>query len=285
MKKYALYFILFFVVILLFTHGLFGNFFQQDEWGAFGDIIYSYNQPWWIFFISKGVHFTPLGLFFWLILYKAFALNAQYYILIELLMHSFASLLVFIFITKISKSDKVGLLTALLFATNGRAYEAFMHLAIFSTTISSFIFIILFFIYLLRIKKKYFTVNNLLILFGLFLCSVFFREDGFIIVPLFVVYLFAFDKEKLNRKNIKSFIYLILGLMIIFIIRVVSQAFNINRIPMESSFDFSSVVYNLLTLPMKLVVQNLISSASIFNILINKTAWAYPNMAVSFLQA
>ncbi len=285
MKKYILYFILFFAIILFFTHGLFGNFFQQDEWGAFGDIIYSYNQPWWIFLISKGVHFNPLGLYFWLILYKVFVLNSQYYVLIELLMHALATLLVFIFTSKISKNNRIGFLTATLFATNGRAYEAFMHLAIFSTTISSFIFIVLFFIYLASIKEKYFAIKNIFILFGLFLCSVLFREDGFIIVPLLVVYLLTFDREKLNGRNIKAFMYLAVGLFLFLIIRVVSQAFNIDPIPKESSFDFNSVIYNLLSLPIKLVVQNLISAAGVFNLLINKTSWAYPSISVSFVQA
>ena len=122
------------------------------------------------------------------------------------------------------------------------------------------------------------------ILFCIFLASVFFREDGFMIIPLFGIYLFAFDRQKLNRKNLKAFIWLFIGLVLFIILRSVSQSLNTTPIPISARPAEGSIVYNLVTLPMKFVVQNLISATSIFRFLIGRTEWAYPTLNVSFLQ-
>lgn len=277
-----LYFILFFGIILLFTHGLFNNFFEQDEWGAFGDTIHSFNLPWWNMLISRGVHFSPLGSILWLIIYKIYALQANYYVLIELILHTIATYSVFILSKRLTKNIKIGFLTAILFGINGRAYEGFMHLALFSTTVPALIFIVLFFVYLTGIKNKYLTPVNTFILIAIFLCSVFFREEGIIIIPLFSVYLFFFDKRKINKKNFKYFFIFILNIFVFFLLRVVSGFLNVTPIPTSSWFSYPAAIYNFFSLPVKFIVQNLIDSHFIFGIFMNWGNHIYPNLPVSF---
>ena len=282
MIKKLFYFILFFGIVVLFTHGLFGTFFEQDEWGAFGGAIYFHNLPWWSIFIAKGPHFSPFGSLFWLILYKIFALQAEYYVLIQLFLHSIATYLVFILSTRLTKNNKIGFLTALLFAINGRAYEGFMHLALLNTTGPAIIFIILFFAYLTGIKDKYFTLRNVFTLFTIFLCAVFFREEGVIMIPLFVTYLFFFDRAKFNKKNTKSLVAISLTIVVFFVLRIVSGFLNVTPVPASSNFSYPAAVYNIFSLPVKFIVQNLIDSKTIFGPLMNWGPRAYSDMPISF---
>jgi len=288
MRNKFLFFLLsfsfFFGIILLFTHGLFNNFFEQDEWGAIGVTIYSNNLPWWNFFISRGVHFSPIGFILWSLLYKFFGLQAEYYTLVHLLMHALASFLVFVLSSKLSGSRKIGLLTGILFATNGRANEAFTHLAI-NTTVGVFIFISLFFVYLVDIKNKYFTKLNVFILFIIFLAAVFIREEGIMILPMFIVYLLIFDKEKINKRNTKPFLGMFIGLILFLILRYASQLLNTTFIPDASMASCGSVLYNLIMLPIKLVVQNIIEGVKILNFLLTNGPRIYPDMQVSVLES
>ncbi len=283
-RIYLLYFLLFFGLILLFTNGLFNNFFEQDEWGAFGDIIYFHNLNPIDFFISKGIHFTPFGFIYWFILYKIFAFNAQVYILIELLVHTFASLLVVILATRLTGNKKIGLLTGILFATNGRANQAFTHLAIFSTTISAFILIISFFIYLSYIKEKKISYKNIIILFLIFISALFFREECFIIIPLFIYYLFFFDRSKISSKNIPQFSLFAGGIILFIVFRFVSQIFNTTPIPVGSGVYKLSIIYNLVTLPFKFIVLNLVDGIRILNFFVINSQRIYNDQQINFIQ-
>lgn len=281
MKKNILIFILYFLLILLFTNGLFNNFFEQDEWGAFGDIIYSFNLPWWDALISKGIHFSPFGFIYWKIFYILFDFEAKFYIFAQLLLHAVASFLVFKLSAKLSKNFWIGIFSGVLFAINGPGNQAFTHLAIFNT-VFAFIFIISFFLYLTEIREKFLTFKNSLILSLLFLCSVFFREEGFIIIPLFFLYLFIFDKEKLNRKNLRHFIFLISTVVALFIFRSVSQMLNTTPIPSNAYFSLKAFFYNIFALPIKLVVQNIIDGNRLFFFLLEKNSVIYRETKIDF---
>lgn len=270
-------------LILLFTHGLFQTYFEQDEWGAFGDVIYHHNLPLWSFFISKGVHFSPFGFIFWFVLYKLFALQAHYYVVVQLLLHALASFLVFILGSRLSGDKRVGLLTGILFALNGRSNQAFTHLAVFSTTVNAVIFITLFFIYLTRIKTKYFIIKNVIILFSLFLCAVFFREEGFIIIPLFISYLFLFDRVKINRKNSKAYLFLFLGLSLFLLIRIVAQSLNTTSDLGGGEVFHRTVLYNFTTLPIKFIVHNFIDANRLFFFFLDKSNTLYQGIKFNYL--
>lgn len=274
----------FFGLILFFTHGLFNNFFEQDEWGAIGVTIHSALLPWWNIFISRGYHFSPIGYVLWLALYRFFGLHAEYYTFVQLLMHAAASYLVYSLSSRLSRDKKVGLLTGILFATNGRAYQAFMHLAI-NTTVGVFIFIMLFFVYLHTIKNKLFTAAQVISLFIIFLTAVSIREEGVLIVPMFIIYLLVFDRIRLNRQNVKPFFYLGIGFFTFVGFRYISQRLNVDYIPTQMQASYGSVLYNFGTLPIKLVVQNIISGVNIFKYLVANGSQIYSDTQISVLGA
>ncbi len=270
----------FFLIVLIFTHGLFGNFFEQDEWGAFGYAINGYNLPWWNMFIDHGFHFSPLGYIYWLIFYILFGFKAAYYTFAQLLLHSIAAYLVYVLSSKLSKNKTVGILTSILFVTNGRANQAFTHLAIFNM-VASFIFIISFLIYLANIKGQLFSKKNLVVLYLFFLGAVGFREEGFMIVPLFLSYLYIYDRKKINKKNFGAFIYLGLGLILLIGYWFLAKFLNSTSIPASVKPSYKDAFYNFLALPIKLISQTFITSNSILFFLVDNTKKIYRDASIN----
>jgi len=277
-KIFLFVFPVFFLILFLVTFGLFDGYFEQDEWLGIASAMSSFNLPWWDPFIARSTHFSPLGILFWRNLYNTFHLQANYYFLIELIIHASVSTLVFILSLNLTKSKKVALLTSLLFLLNSRAHQAFTHLAIFHVTTTSMFFIMLFVIYLTGIKSKYFSFKNVLIMITIFFTAISFREEGYIIAPLFVSYIIFLDRFKINKKNIKYFALLIIGLFLGLFARYYSQVLNTQPVPIQYQITGDGSTYNLLTVPIKLVVQNLIYSERIVQFFINYHQKILPGM-------
>lgn len=292
MGKKIVIFLIFLAITLFYTKGIFGNFFQQDEWAAFGSVIYLNKQPFWEWFGAFAApHYVPLGLILWSFMYKLFGFQAQYYVLASLALHTTASFLVYILVYKLSKEKWVSFLTALFFATNSRASMAFIHLAIFPTTITSYIFILLFLIYLASIlKEKYFRGKDFFILILLFFSSVLFREDGMILIPLFPIFLLLFNREKYNRKNLKFFL-LFIGTALLFLLFRFSLYLTNPTTKGMISEGISKTTYalvcfyNLWTLPIKFIVQNLLDGGSLFSLMLKNSQYLYPDKNIPFLDS
>ncbi len=277
LKSFLITFLIFFVIIFIATFGLLHGYFEQDEWMGIAEVMHSYNYPWWYIYLP-WVHFSPLAIFVWSTLYQIFHLQAQYYFLAELAIHSACSALVFILTSRITKNKIVASIGALLFLLNSRAHQAFTHLAIFHTTDSAMFLILLFFVYLTTITKKIFSFKNSLILLIIFLCAIGFREEGFIIIPSFVAYLVAFDRDKINKENFKHFLLLGAGLFFYILIRVFAQRLNPNPVPMQFQVTGVGSEYNLVTLPIKFIVQNLIYAERIALFFVEHVKGIYPNI-------
>lgn len=278
LKSFLQVFLPFFLIIYIATHGILSGYFEQDEWLGIANVMNSYNLPWWNIFIPGQIHFSPLGVLFWTSLYKIFKLQAQYYFLIELIVHTACATLVFILTKQLTKNKYIALITALLFLLNGRAHQAFTHLAIFHTTDSSMLCILLFFVYLASNKDKILSLKKTIVLLLLFLAAVFFREEGFIIVPIFVTYLICIDRGKLNKKNVKYFGLLLFGLIALVVGRFFAQSLYTEPIPTQYQITGRSAEYNIVTLPIKFVVQNLIYSERIAVFFVNYHEKIYPGM-------
>ncbi len=262
MKKYLNLFVFAFLAILIviFTNGFLNTYFQQDEWNGFGVIITLANKPIWAWFnLATSLHFFPLNSLTWLMMYRVFEYNAVYYILTAIIIHIIASFLVFILAKKLSSSMFVGVLTAVLFATNSRARTAFLHLGVFSNTVPFFIFVILFFIYLLNIaKKSVYGIKEAVILLLLFFSAVFFREEGVILIPLLPAFLYVYNKVALNKKNIKFFLVFYGFSTAFFIYRIYLQFITPHADQISGKSFFLTYLYNALTFPFKLIVQNIV---------------------------
>jgi len=273
-------------VIFFYAKGVFGNFFQQDEWGGFGDAIYLSTRPIWeLFRYSGGLHFAPLGHLIWLILYKFFGFQAQYYVFVQLSLHIITSFLVYAFVNKLTRSWGVGILAALFFATNTHANQAFIHLATFPTIIVT-LFIALFFVYLVSIRDyKYFSGKNLSLSLAVFFASVFFKEDGLLIPPLFLIYLFLFDRQKFNKKNLWFFLTFFGTIAFFGLFRLLLQFSNQSVSVVSGSNFLHAYVYNAFTLPVKFIVQNIVEGGNLFLLLWKHNGFIYEDDAVNFLNS
>lgn len=268
---------LFFFIIFIATFGLLQGYFQQDEWMGIADVMLSYSRPWWYPYLP-WVHFSPIGVFIWSTLYKVFHLQAQFYFLIQLIIHASCATFVYILTTKITKKKAVGLLTALLFLTNARAHQAFTHLAIFHTTTLAMFFILLFFVFLSGIKSKVLSFKNALILTLIFIAAVATREEGFIIIPIAIAYLFCFDKNKICKKNIIPLGIFSIGVVAFLAVRIFAQMLNPVPVPLKYQITGSGAKYNMATVPVKFVVQNLIYSERFVLFFVANTQKAYPEI-------
>lgn len=281
LKSFLLVFPIFLIIIFITTWGLLNGYFEQDEWLGIASVMNSHTLPWWSIYVP-WVHFSPLGIFFWSTLYNIFHLQAQYYFLIELIVHSSIATLVFILTAHLTKNKTIAALTGLLFLLNGRAHQAFTHLSIVHSTDAAMFFILLFFVYLSSIKEKILSLKKIIILFLIFLAAVLVREEGFIIVPLFVAYLTCFDRFKINKTNFKYFGLLTAGIIIFLFVRVFVQTLNTEPVPVQYQITGSGAEYNLATIPVKFVVQNLIWSERIALFFLNNTKKAYPDIESYF---
>lgn len=276
-----------FSIIFVYTNGLLQSYFQQDEWGGFGTTIFLSTQPFWQWFnIAGSYHFIPLGQLLWLLLYKLFAFQAQYYVLTALLLHGIASVLVYVLAKKISRNQWIGILTAILFATNSRASQAFTHLAIFSTTITSFIFIVSFFIYLAHIsKEKIFRKKDAVILILLFVISLCFREDGVVIIPLFFCFLLIFDRKKFNKGNLTFFICFFGGSLLFLFFRLLLQLGSSTVLSITGRTYIANYFYNVLTIPFKFIMQNIFDGGYLYSVILKYGNYIYPNRDLSMTNA
>ncbi len=267
----------FFLIIFTATFGLLQGYFQQDEWMGIADVMLSYSRPWWDPYLP-WVHFSPIGVFIWSTLYKTFHLQAQFYFLIQLIVHASCATLVYILTLKITKKWPIAFLTGFLFLINARAHQAFTHLAIFHTTTLAMFFILLFFVFLSSIKNKVLSFKSTLILTLIFIAAVATREEGFIIIPIAAIYLFCFDKDKINKKNIIPLALFSIGVTAFLGVRMFAQLLNPVPVPLKYQITGSGAKYNMVTVPVKFVVQNLIYSERFALFFIANTQKAYPEI-------
>ena len=255
-------------LILISTQGLLGTYFQQDEWNGFGLVLQLEFMPIWNWFgMVTSQHAVPLTMLSWFLMYKIFGFQAPYYIWSAILLHTIASFLTYFLAVRLSGSKKVGILTAVLFALNSRAAQAFMHLAVYTATIPSTILIISFLILLDKLRKKLvLRPSNAIVLLIVFFLAVSFREDGMILPVLLPIYFFIFKREFFQRKNIGFFTVFYSGVLLYFIYRFSQQLHNSLALSITGLSYRNIFFYNALSLPFKTVVQNIIEGYDLFNL-------------------
>ncbi len=254
------------------------GYFEQDEWMGIANTMKFLNDPWWRVFIPTNLHFSPIGISFWNSMYYIFKLHAEYYHLVQLIVHASVSTLVCILAFRLTKNKTIAVLTGMMFLLNGRAHQGFTHLAIFHSTDTAMFFILLFFIYFTSIKEKVVNIKKACILLLIFLGAVFTREEGFIILPLLAVYVVLLDKNKISKKNIRPAALFVMGVALFVIFRFFTQSLYTEPIPVQYQITGVGAEYNLATIPIKFVVQNLIWSERIAQFFVVNTPGLYPDI-------
>ncbi len=276
LRKFLFVFFIFFLIIFVVTYGLLRGYFQQDEWLGIALTIKAFSLPWWDIFVPGNLHFSPLGQAIWRSMYNVFELRAEYYFIAQLIVHVSTSTLVYILTERLTKKKGVAAITGLLFLLNGRAHQAFTHLAIFHVTTTAMMFILLFFVYLSGLKEYVIRAGQGLMLFLIFLAAVCTREEGYMLIPLFAAYLWCFDRKKISWQNAKFYSLFTLGVGAFTAFRLFAQTLYTTPIPIQYQVTGAGAEYNIVTLPFKFIVQNLIYSERIGLFMLANTQKLYP---------
>lgn len=285
MKKGFLIFLGFFSIVIIYTWGIWNTYFAQDEWNGFGLVISLSHKSWGSWFdIIGNSHVIPFAQLFWFVLYKLFGFQAQYFALTAIILHSIATFLVYLVVKKLTGQKFVGFLSALLFATNARAGDAFTLLAVFPATITCFIVIMAYFLYLLHIRpNSTLSIKSLSILLILFLISVMFREDGLILIPLTPIFFLIYNRRVFSKENLifwGGFTAAAIGFILF---RITWQIIHPEALSIVNADYKVTFAYNFITLPIKLVVQNIIEIRNVYLYVWTNATKLYPGFPQSVM--
>lgn len=276
MKRYISIFLFFFILVSIAYWGLWNTYFQQDEWFLFGRAIFqTQHLPLSLFdFASK--HFWPLGNLFWLSLYKTFAFNSFYYAWTAIILHSIVSFLVWKFTGFFTKNKIIPYLLGFFFAISFPGTQPIVWFVVPPFLLPSIMFILLFMIYLFtRIEKKKLGIRDSVILFLLYLLSFSFREESMILIVLLPISLFLFWKEN-KRKLLKPTLILIFLMIFLVLGRFAFEQINGEHIVFEQGSQKAITAYNLVSIPPKMIVQNLFELEDLWHVSALYTKYAFP---------
>lgn len=278
MKKLLSLFSFFLVVGCVFYWGLWNTFFQQDEWLGFGQALYQTYHIGDIFKIS-GIHFFPLGQLLWMLLFYLFGFHSVYYSITSLLLHALTTLVVFFLFKFFTKKSTISFFLAVLFAVSFPSRQVVVWSAVLTSLVPVALVIFVFFLVLIFfVKQKKMGIRENIILGVIFFIGTLLKEDIYILLPLFPAFLFLFTKDKIPGIFRKSLPVLVCMLVII-VIRFIYGFSAPPTVNFEPSSHKSMIVYNVITTPMKMLVQNVIDAEDLWNIDIFYTKPAYPWLA------
>ncbi len=138
-------------------------------------------------------YYRPVSMLFLMVMYKVWGLNTFGLHLTSLLLHLGSTCLVFLMISQIALSKKIGLITALIFAVHPVHVEAVTPIFNYMGVLASFLSLFSFWFFLKNVKtrrKKYF-------LFSVIFCSfaIFAKEEAIVLPAIFVLYDLYFIAE------------------------------------------------------------------------------------------
>lgn len=269
--KKHLPFLLVIVLSIIFVYWkLPGGFFEQDEWHTFSfyNYLLSLNPTdFWSNVVASGSlsHFTPFSLLLKLYLYKMWGLNAANYFLVSISGHVVVSLVFYFLLWRIFKNNIAAFVGTLFFALNQSHSQAVTWIGTFDGTQGSLLFGLVSFVFL-----TYFFEKRRYVFFALsgtaFLFALFFKETAIFFAPIFAILFYRKYKFGILRKELFFCAFLVVFYLSFRVLPV-----NNNTIPRESAVNVGSesrigtLTYNLITVPVKAVVQDLIPNDYLLN--------------------
>lgn len=211
-NKFVFFIFILLLTVLVFYGGVFRTWFQADEWDWIGRYTY-YNSigpvPFWEAFESSlfpnpRYRFTPLfdGLF--AIETYFFGLNFTPYMTMSLFFHICNSILVFLFVRKLTQNNKLGYLASFLFASSSIGQHAITWIFTSTNTQGAALFsLIACIIFLNYLSRK--RARDLILTFFFFFIALWFKETAislFLILPSMLLINNLNKKTKLDRKVI-----------------------------------------------------------------------------------
>jgi len=280
-KKFIRYFLPYSAIVcaILYTYwALPQTYFQQDEWIGLGHRMYDLSLPKFGFpsqFYSGGLfsQFGPLGAVPSFIQVALFRLHFAPYAYLSIFFHIISSLLVYFFVTRLTKERMVGLLTGLFFATWYNSHQAVTWMATYLAIQEATLFLLLSLIFFLKYqdeknRRKYYYLSLGMLLISLGFkeiaapCFIFFPIWGLINIKKEQRWRFSWLKEQIPLA-ICAFLYL--GVRALFsLIKVEQYSMTV----WDQSWNYFPItIYNLVTMPLTNISQIFIPDATIRNLI------------------
>lgn len=292
MKKFKSLFVLAVLTLAVFIayYGLWQTFFQQDEWQYFGAVIHAFSTKKPILnlilpFQGDLTHFYPLTMLFYAWEYLLFKTNFSNYAFMSLILHLINCLLLFYFIKLYLKNELIAFLASLFFSVNGLSHQAVSWILAGIGTLPGTAFILLSLIFFTKYlhfpeKKKFFLLS-----IASFLVSLLFKEISLFLL-LFLPFFWLIHHRFQIKQRLKPFIkqailffsialgYLFLRFLFFLGLRSPQPEMSDQTFP-----PVFSLIYRLLTVPIKGLVQSFFSDNFIFKISKLIINLAYPDFA------
>jgi|GEM_PF-3725667 len=283
------------------------TFFFADDWNLLGSypLLKNFGLSYFfqLFGMPFGSHFVPIGIVLVTVETYLFGIHTTGYAIVSLLLHCINILLVFYSILQITnKRASTAWLGAAFFAVNYSIHEG---VGIFLLASNIFVEMCTMFVLigLLQFLKFYHDRNNLrafFISFLFFLCAVFLKEDGFMLLPVIVLFLTGiFLEEKKKKYLVYSGLYCIVIIAYLLLRVKVLHPLNHLIVTASGAHFWPLLLWNLFTLPPKvitdiilpqewlmafsgLIAGNIYSDISLAQNILFKTVLLYDQLSIFF---
>ncbi len=194
----------FLTTTFLFFQQSLSLYFQGDEWYHFQKYQESVNSPWWFIYglvrvFQKsnplGFHMSPVHEWITLWIFRIYGLHFLPYIVTFLIVHSFNSLLIYLFAKQVTKKNLTSFIAALFFTITMAHQQAITWAAAAPATTLAVMWVLLCLIFLF----KFFESGNkrqLNFSFLFLLLSLMTKETGLMLVPIVAILYIFYRRPK-----------------------------------------------------------------------------------------
>lgn len=267
-------------IVFVFYNQSFGSYFEGDEWIFFRAFRDSSRSSIWFVqgFIDTFakdnpiLHAAPVANMLYVIQYKLFGLNFGPYLVQSLITHALTALALGYFIFQISQSRKVGILSALIFATISTHSQAvtWTLASIFTTTAYLFCFVsVIFFTkFIKENQKKHLYLSAFFFLLGLLT-----KETALSFVFVFpAIYVLFETKKKTVSRTTKYFWWHIIALGVFGVVELVFR----HGTKLGEETNTTEFIYNYIFLTSKSFSQGILPSNNIQDLAVWATDFQFP---------
>lgn len=263
------------------------GFFQQDEWGIFGNSIYrllTHNNFLELIRPFSGfTHFTPITTIINITSLKIFGTQYQYYAYYAIVNQAINSILVYILARIVTKNTILSLLAGIVFSSYAISHQATTWLATNVGTEGSTFFLLLSLIFISRYIFEKRTMRNLFLSFVFFIISIGIKENTAFVIIFYSLVLFLVEKKNkvisvlkiLSPFYILIFIYIFMRIVLSF-----SAPPTAGTEEQLSQPSPSVYIFRIFALPIRAISQAFIPEQYIIMLANGLIMTAYPQFLV-----
>lgn len=208
MTKGKIYFLFIIIGFIVYFNGLFNNFVWDDEEQVVNNVLVHSIANFPSFFSGStfntggsrslgGLYYKPMMSVSFSFIYTIFGQNPFFFHLLQLTLHIINSIFVFLifnyFFKKFKNGELISFFLALIFLIHPINTEAVIYVA----SLQDILFFFFGIFALWRVITKTDSFSNLIICSFLLLLSLLSKETGFIFIPIILIFLILFKREKI----------------------------------------------------------------------------------------